>query len=396
MMSEFDNDPMVDIFGSFRGEIDHEILPFGVVAARTEVRRRHRRRGVVMAAVAVLAVGVPVAAYAVTAHGPAPIVTPPLSSPSAVASPSPAVSSPAPSPSVSTSAPSTAPATQPAFGPVPGTLTYMSRLGGGSLHAHVVIVKGTKTTNRPLQSNGQVDSSSVGLSPDGTKMAWPDDKDGQLTIANIDGSGLVVRSGTDVDTTCGSPLWSPDGSHIVYGEFATTDHIIVTDATGAHPRTIGTGCRPIWSADGTHVAYIGKGGKLVVVKMDGGGAVTVPMKAGTRVTTVMSLSPGGKAIVDVSSTSACGCTDDQRYWQLDNPYVLDVATGRLTKLPTKYGTVHEAFYGADGSLLLRTGAIGTAPGKITILTAAGTVRATFTESAPLTINYVDLVGYASH
>lgn len=96
-----------------------------------------------------------------------------------------------------------------------------------------------------------------------------------------------------------------------------------------------------------------------------------------------------------ATLNPCGCTGDSRSWQLTNPYMLNLATGHLAKLPTTYGIVREAFYGADGSLLLRTGTHGTAPGKITILAPDGTARATFAESAPFTINYVDLVGYVS-
>ena len=66
-----------------------------------------------------------------------------------------------------------------------------------------------------------------------------------------------------VDSTLASfqaPAWSPDGSRIAWGRAAKDkNEIVVTDAKGENPKTVGTFTTKAafaWSSDNTHLAYI--------------------------------------------------------------------------------------------------------------------------------------------
>ena len=66
-----------------------------------------------------------------------------------------------------------------------------------------------------------------------------------------------------VDSTLASfqaPAWSPDGSHIAWARTSKNkNEIVVTDANGENPKTVGTFASKTafaWSSDNTHLAYI--------------------------------------------------------------------------------------------------------------------------------------------
>jgi Tol biopolymer transport system component len=100
-------------------------------------------------------------------------------------------------------------------------------------------------------------------SPDGQKIAFSSDRDGdsEIYVMNKDGSNLVQltnNSGYD-----GHPRWSPDGSMIAF----ETDRdggdwdIFVMNVDGSHPRpvTVNTDSNdwmPFWSPDGKWLVFV--------------------------------------------------------------------------------------------------------------------------------------------
>ncbi len=78
-----------------------------------------------------------------------------------------------------------------------------------------------------------------------------------------------------------NPMWSPDGSAVVFAGFRPRDHtdadIFVVDATGEdRRRVVNTGSDdvfPIWSPDGRRIAFasdvMGRGRDVVIVEADG-------------------------------------------------------------------------------------------------------------------------------
>ncbi len=54
------------------------------------------------------------------------------------------------------------------------------------------------------------------FSPDGSKILFADDRDGDLEIYVVNADGTGMRALTDNDTRDFFPTWSPDGSTIVF------------------------------------------------------------------------------------------------------------------------------------------------------------------------------------
>lgn len=116
------------------------------------------------------------------------------------------------------------------------------------------------------------------MSPDGKRIVFQSNRTGtwQLWIINTDGTGLLRLTHSDGQDT--SPVWSPDGTEIMFafdgwpaispnGEeiaFASNRgeggifHLYLMAADGSHVRQITQGTynytQPAWSADGKRLA----------------------------------------------------------------------------------------------------------------------------------------------
>lgn len=124
-------------------------------------------------------------------------------------------------------------------------------------------------------------------SPDGTRLAFTSDRDGQFDIWAIDAdSGNLRRLTTEGDRNRW-PVWSPDGSQIAFlshrvgeDQIAATE-IWVIRCDGAQPRQITTHSgvdftsAPSWSPDGTQLVYSGNlpngDAALFITHVDGSG-----------------------------------------------------------------------------------------------------------------------------
>jgi Tol biopolymer transport system component len=116
-------------------------------------------------------------------------------------------------------------------------------------------------------------------SPDGTKIAFWSDRNGndEIYVMNQDGSGVTrLTNDTSVDFR---PRWSPDGTKIVFvnrrnGNF----EIYVMNADGSSPLRLtndpATDADPAWSPDGSKIAFWSgraASGEIYVMNPDGSG-----------------------------------------------------------------------------------------------------------------------------
>ncbi|MBI2072851.1 MAG: PD40 domain-containing protein [Gemmatimonadetes bacterium] len=101
-------------------------------------------------------------------------------------------------------------------------------------------------------------------SPDGSRIAYVTDRDGNAEIYVMNADGSNPRRLTNTAAAEGSPAWTPDGSRIVYASNAAdgttaTFHIWMLNADGSSPRQLTQGAhsnfQPAVSPDGGTVAF---------------------------------------------------------------------------------------------------------------------------------------------
>ncbi len=109
-------------------------------------------------------------------------------------------------------------------------------------------------------TNNPANDSAPAWSPDGTRIAFVSDRDGSPEIYSMsaaDGAGLTrLTSDTFADS---SPVWSRDGKLAYLSTRDEFTDLWIVDTTG--PRALTTNEKvssPVWSPDGKRIAYVGE------------------------------------------------------------------------------------------------------------------------------------------
>ncbi len=128
-----------------------------------------------------------------------------------------------------------------------------------------------------LPSNSTAADTDPAYSPDGTKIAFASDRDGdnEIYVAAWDGSGTVTKltSNTSDDR---EPAWSPNGGYIAFRSNRDGNNdIYKMTATGASQQRLTANgdseFAPAWSPDGAEIAYQRFGSQNDVWKMNSDG-----------------------------------------------------------------------------------------------------------------------------
>lgn len=151
-----------------------------------------------------------------------------------------------------------APTQRPLLGTFPGTngkIVFLSdRFPDGGM---LTMTLGDFAAPQTLSPDG----SEAQWSPDGTKLVFDSNVDGnpEIYVMNADGSGRTRL--TNNPAFDGYPSWSPDGSKIAFtSERVGGGHIYVMDADGNNVVAItnnvgGNNFSPSWSPNGTKIAF---------------------------------------------------------------------------------------------------------------------------------------------
>lgn len=257
-----------------------------------------------------------------------------------------------------------------------GTLFYL----GIGTHGGLYSLHGTTVATVVPDSSFMFYQSAV-VSPDGHKVAYvlgeQAGSTGQLRVLTIGGGAVTM--GPSTITNVQPPQWSADGTGI-YVAYGSTQFGLINVATGAiSPVTSASGCCfTLRSPDGAF-AIVASGATINVTHADGSSPVLGHTPAGKVWTRLQSLSPDGHNVTGFLHNVGEPGGDAGRF--LGSNSLVDLATGATAAVPGG-GTLKQAFYLANGNLIVRVG-VGSAT-QVRLVSPAGAILDQIVEPADAT------------
>ena len=263
----------------------------------------------------------------------------------------------------------------PNWAPDGRSLVFISEIDKQPADIYVMAADGSR--RRRLTTTPAIDSNPA-FSPDGTKVAFESDRDGNFEIYVMDASGANVRRLTNDPASDLSPAWSPDGTRLAFmsdrNGRASTDiytmnasdggalerltddlsnwapqfspdgrqvalqvnvDIFIIDLTTRQMRRLTTapmnGMNPTWSPDGRRVAFVttrNKRAEIFSMNVDGTDERTVISRPNGAAIDARWSPDGSKiAFVFIPEEPAPGQPPDRQAI-----YTIELASGTLTRL----------------------------------------------------------------
>jgi WD40-like Beta Propeller Repeat len=253
---------------------------------------------------------------------------------------------------------------QAAFPGANGRIAFDSDLDDPGVQSEVYVASPdgsglTRLTNNPASD------SDAGWSPDGSRITFASNGDGnyEIYVMNADGSGQTRL--TDNPAFDADPSWSPDGTQIVFASDrkrgANDFDIYRMNADGTGQTALTTNsyfeAHPAWSPDGSKIAYQGFYGgdsEILTMNADGSGGIDITNNParddrpnwspnGTQIAFASDRSGGGdiyKMNADGSSQTNLSTSSNQETapaWSPDGTRVAEVVGNELHTLSAAGG-----------------------------------------------------------
>ncbi|MCY1137558.1 hypothetical protein OWR29_06060 [Actinoplanes sp. Pm04-4] len=199
--------------------------------------------------------------------------------------------------------------------------------------------------------------SSVGISPDGNRVAYV--ADGTLLVSESGGEPEQVLTG--VVAADQAPVWSPEGDRLLIDatELDSAPGIldVETGTVTPLPAGLSAGQHFRWSGDGSTLVYATSYCGLKLTADNADTSTSVPVLGATQTRD----NPDGLAACKPTSVDATGrrvtvplqTTGESTTGTDTADTIVDTSTGQLEDLPVG-GTVVGAVFDAEGNLLVRT------------------------------------------
>jgi len=162
-------------------------------------------------------------------------------------------------------------------------------------------------------TDNRADDRHPAWSPDGSRIAFSSDRDGDLEIYTMLSDGSDVRQLTDNQSDDEYPSWSPDGSRIAFSSNRDGDYQIYTMLSdGSDVRRLielGGANIPSWSPDGSRIAFISdRGGDYEIYTISSDGSDVKQLTINESDDFAPSWSPDGSRIAFTSNSG--------NYWRI--------------------------------------------------------------------------------
>ena len=198
-------------------------------------------------------------------------------------------------------------------------IAFMSNRDG---NWDIFVMDADGANTRRLTDNSAIDALPA-WSPDGTQIAFMSERDGDwdIYVMDADGEDEYLRRLTDNSAIDAFPAWSPDGTQIAFVSNRDGDSdIYVMGANGSNPRSltysIASDGFPAWSPDGTQIAFISnRDGDEDIYMMDADGSNPRRLTNNSAADWVPAWSPDGTQIAFISNRD--GDEDDLDIYVMD-------------------------------------------------------------------------------
>jgi TolB protein len=227
-------------------------------------------------------------------------------------------------------------------------------------------------------------SSPVGVSPDGTRIAY--EADGALLVAHTD-DGSIDRVAAGVSTDDQAPAWSPAGDRLLVDAEVPAVVDVGSGQITPLPGDLGDGRQFRWSGDGSKLVYATSSCGLEVAGSTATSSTPVPVVGDPAADNPDGLAACGATSVDATGSrvtvplKSAGGTGS-------GDAVVDTATGDVVPLPVP-GKVVGAVFDPAGNLLVRTVQAGRT--RLSLLDPQNRVLVRADE--PAAVHDLDLVAY---